>query len=124
VCVTFLEDLTADAAGEMARVCAHLGLEPVAAFADTVVPERNKAKYPRWPRLNAAAGATRRWVSARAPALAAPARWAAAATRPLRVYSGQARMPDAARDRLRAHFRDADAALADWLCRRVPWAPG
>ena len=95
-----------------------------AAIGGAIVPERNKAKYPRWPRLNAAAGATRKWVETRAPLLAAPARWAATVTRPLRVYSGQARMTDAQRARLEAAFKESNTALATWLDRKLPWGKG
>jgi hypothetical protein len=124
ICVTFLEDLIANPAAEMTRVCRHLGLAPVAAFADEVVPERNRAKYPRWPRLNRAANAARRLVNARAPALAAPVKWAASMSRPLRVYSGQARMPEAMRVRLGEGYRGFDEALATWVGRAVPWVKG
>jgi hypothetical protein len=121
ICVTFLEDLTKNPLAEMKRVCDHLDLEGVEAVASAVVPERNKAKYPRWPKLNAAARSARRWLDATAPVLAAPARWAAKATRPIRVYSGQARMTDETRGRLQTMFRESDAALAEWLGRKVPW---
>jgi hypothetical protein len=125
LCVTFLEDLKRAPQAELARVCRHLSLCDVGDVGGDdeagIVPERNRAKYPRWPRFNAAAGRAKRWVERRLPVLAVPARWAAAATRPLRVYSGEARMPVAIRDRLHDEFRDSDAALAGWLGRPVPW---
>ena len=122
LCVVFLEELTAKPGPAMRAVCAHLGLEAVAAFDDPVVPERNKARYPRWPRASAAARGARRWVSRRAAVVGRAVETVARATRPWRTYSGTPRMDEPTRQRLRAGYAASDAALAEWLGRDVPWA--
>jgi hypothetical protein len=121
LCVIFLDELKRNARDAMQRVCDHLGLETTAAFDDPVVPERNKAHYPRWPRANGAGRKVKHWLSACAPLLEPPLSAVARMTRPLRAYCGAPRMHAAMKASLKAQFAQSDAALAQWLGRAVPW---
>ena len=121
LCVIFLDELKCEAREAMQRVCDHLGLEATAAFDVPVVPERNRAQYPRWPRANRAGRSMRNWLVARAPACGPYLDGFARITRPWRAYSGAPRMDAQTRTSLEAAFRQADRELAEWVGRPVPW---
>jgi hypothetical protein len=122
LCVVFMEDLRSDPDTVTRRVCAHLGLASVEPAAAAALPHANRARYPRWPRLDAFTRSLRSRAEALGPGAGRAVRAIGRATRALRVYSGQPRMADTTRQDLRRAFAGSDTQLEEWLGRPVPWA--
>jgi hypothetical protein len=121
ICVLFLEELMRDATGQLARVCAHLGVD-AAPLAGAALPHDNRAAYPRWPKLAALGRSLRSGAAALGPGAERALDRLGSVTRPLRVYSGQPRMRDDTRRSLEQWLRESDLALAAWLGRPLPWS--
>lgn len=120
LCVVFLEDLIANPETVIAGVCRHLGL-----YADRQVlvhkaPQRNRADYPRWPRVSAVTSRLMR-AARYHPLIGTPASLLAKVTRPLRTYSGHGCIQPRLERSIRLGFSDSDVELEDWLGVHVPW---
>ena len=120
LCVVFLEELKTEAEAVTLRICEHLGLEFKRGMLINSLPRRNQSKYPRWPRFNAFSQKLMNPIKGRWY-MKMPIQFIAAFTRPLRTYSGQARMDPEIREQLRAAYRSSDQQLEQWMGRAVPW---
>jgi hypothetical protein len=123
LCIVFLEDLVSDPIWEVGRALKHVGLDPVDGIPSAAAPQRNRADYPRWPRLSAITSRLMREVRGNL-ILGPPASLAATLTRPLRTYSGRVGMPRDLRRSIDESFLQSDLELQDWLGRPVPWRSG
>lgn len=120
LCVVFLEDLIMDPRSVTLEVCRHLGIDGDEPLHVGNPPRRNRADYPRWPRVSLITSRLMRSVRNN-QLIGGPAALLARATRPLRTYSGRSCMEPELEREIRLGFSESDAELADWLGRRVPW---
>lgn len=119
--VVFLEDVKTSRREVIDNLCRHLGLELDPKMLEERAPQRNKANYPRWPRLSALArgamkGIEGHWM------LEAPVKKLAKVTRPLRTYSGRSSMDADLRSRLIEAYAPSDEGLREWVGREIPWS--
>jgi hypothetical protein len=122
LCVVFLEELRSDPRAVLARVCAHLGLDP-ALLPDAPAPRANRASFRRWPALDRFARRARYHAHARSAPLGRLADALDRVSEPLRTRAGLPPLPDALRGQLRTAFAPSDRELARFLERPLPWAP-
>jgi hypothetical protein len=120
LCVVFLENLVADPGSTMLKVFSHLGLQPNCAVHLDSLPTRNRADYPRWPRFSTLTSRLMKGVR-ETPFLGMTAEWFSRVSRPLRTYSGEARMPSGLEREIAERFLESDRQLEDWLHEKVPW---
>lgn len=122
LCVVLLEELSSQREVIMRGVFAHLGLHDEWPALGSGPAQRNRADFPRWPRLDRATRGLRR-IAVEAPAwVGAPLLALGRLSRPLRTYSGQPRMNPDQQRKLRDVFADSDAELTRWLGRELPWS--
>jgi hypothetical protein len=122
LCVVLLEELRGDPRGALARLCAHLGIDP-AALPDAPAPRANQASFRRWPALDRFVRRVRYHAHARGARLGHLADAVDRASEPLRARAGVPPLPDPLRASLRSLFAASDRELARFLGRALPWAP-
>jgi len=120
LCVVFLDDLRRDLVGTICRVWQHLGLEPPV-LANPTLPHRNRASFPRWPRLDRFTRSAMSWAKQCRGSVLTGARLLSRFSRPLRTYSGAPHMRQEDRWRLEKALRDSNRAFYEWLGQPVPW---
>jgi hypothetical protein len=118
--VVFLEDVKHSRSRVIDEVCHHVGVDVTPQMLEKHAPQRNKADYPRWPRVSALTRGLMKKIEGN-PVIEVPARKLAAMTRPLRTYSGESGMEPATRARLADSYAESDLALQEWLGKKVPW---
>ncbi|MCC6222816.1 MAG: sulfotransferase [Thermoleophilia bacterium] len=118
--VLLLDDLIGDPAGVVASALAHVGVDSGIA-PTSIPPERNRALRPRSMRLHLLGVRAARWGAGRRPAEARLARGAAGLVNRLNLTRSMPRMAPGTRSALAAAFSEANAELAAWLGRPLPW---
>lgn len=120
LCVVMLEEVKSSRRQMIGEVCRHLGLEVTPHMLELGPPERNKAKYPRWPQMSAFTQNVMKGFKGKS-FIEVPARKLAEMTRPLRTYSGPPSMQADVRAMLTESYAESNLALQLWLRKPVPW---
>lgn len=121
LCVVFLEDVKISRRQVIEEVCRHVGVDVTPRMLEEGAPQRNKAEYPRWPRISAFTQSVMKRVKGKS-IIEVPARRIAAMTRSLRTYSGASSMEADVRARLAKSYVQSNLDLQEWLGRPVPWS--